>query len=165
MAVEDKYINTDIVNNKSTASFKNTGSKPVIFIAKFEVEAADDDGSIYRIVKDIPYDLVPHSLIVTNDAITGGTDFDIGIYETLADGGIVLDKDIFADGLDLSSAHIEGAGISGLAAIPIEDSQKTIYEFAGETLSTKKRYDIAITANTVGTAAGTIVVKGIMIPQ
>ncbi len=160
MAVENKYVNTNIAAGKKSEVIV-AGADTVTLIETFEVAAADDDGSIYRVFKGLNPELVPQSIIVTNDAITSGTDYDIGFYEGLDDNlGAVIDKDALADGLDLSSAHIEGAGLSGLVTVDVADVKKKIWELAGQTVTTKKKeYDIALTANTVGSAAGTISVK------
>ena len=161
MAVENKYVNSDIASgSRVNAAIGNNGSVLRAIVKTFEVAAADDDGSIYRIIKDVQPEMIIKNIIVTNDAITAGTDYDIGFYKSLETGGDVINADALADGLDLSSAHIEGAGISGIAAVAVENVEKKIFELAGDTISTKiKAYDIAFTANTAGTAAGTISVK------
>jgi hypothetical protein len=158
MAVEDKYINADIVADKKANAAFAQGTNTVSITETFEVAAADDDGSIYRLFKGLNPELIPSSIVVTNDAITAGTDYDIGFYET--DLGPVIDKDALADALDLSSQHVEGSGLSGLVTVDVANVKKKIWELAGHTESTKKLgYDIAFTANTVGTAAGTVSVK------
>lgn len=160
MAVENKYVNSDkAANKKAVAAFIN-GAEVIVAITTFEVAAADSDGSIYRLFQVNPH-YVPVKIDVTNDAITGGTDYDLGLYESLVDGqgGTVIDKDIFADGMDLSSAHLRTAALDGLVTVDAANSTKAIYEHAGHSLSElKPSYDIALTANTVGSGAGTVTV-------
>lgn len=158
MAVEDKYIDSDLASNKIGAGHLVNGSELIVVPVTFEVAAADDDGSIYRVLKNINPDLIPVKIEVYNDAITGGTDYDIGIYEPTDRGGAVLNVNVFMNAQSMASARtLDGAAEFGLGNVNVADIQKRIYEHAGHTLSTRiDGYDIAFTAATVGTAAGTI---------
>lgn len=161
MAVENKYVNADVVaSKKSIPAFQN-GAEVVQTVSIISVAAADDDGSVYRIAR-VNAKMVPVEIIVTNSAVTGGTDYEIGIYNTL-DGplsGAVKDLDVLLGTTSMASARAEGSGISGLSAVAVANSQQRLFELAGDTESDHpSEYDIAVTANTVGTVAGTIVVK------
>lgn len=163
MAVVNAYINDDIVAGNLAKPNEFSGANVLAITATFDVAAADDDGSKYRIAR-VNSNLVPLNFVVTNDAITGGTDYDIGLYHTLEgpDAGAVITggKDVFADGLDLSSAVAEGSGVSGLSNVDVADAQKTLWELAGDTQAAHPgQYDIVVTANTVGSAAGDVTVK------
>lgn len=123
-----------------------------------EVAAADDDGSTYLLFKDVPSSFRPTELTVMCDAITGGTDYDIGVYNS--ETGAVVDKDLLMDGQTLATAS---RVLDGLQTVDIADLGKTIAELLGLTPSTaKSRYDIVLTGNTVGSAAGTVtaILKG-----
>lgn len=162
MAVEDKYVDSDTEAGKLTAAAFVHADAGSYAVAIVEVAAADDNASIYRLFKNVPADLIPAKIEIACDAITAGTDWDLGLYESSVDGvdGIVIDADKLADGLDLSSAIAFAAALDGLEALDVDEAQKTIYELGGQTLDTKKiSYDIALTANVVGSAAGTITVK------
>lgn len=162
MAVENKYINSDVVAGNRANPAKIFGAQVLQAVATFEVAAADDDGSVYRVFNDVPANMILTSVRINNDAISGGTDWDLGLYKT--DGGAVVDKDVFMDGTSLASARIEGADVSGLTAVAIENLVKRLYEHAGATVATREQsYDIALTANTVGTAAGTVTVRATFI--
>ena len=159
MAVENKYVNSDLANDRLSDPQLNTGGEVISSVVEFEVAAADDDGSIYRLVKSIPGTMRIKEVEILNDAVTGGTDYDLGIYETLGDGGAVKVADVLADGVDMSSARAIGSAENGLSNLTINDLDKTIYEHAGDAFASRlSSYDIALTANTVGTADGTIVV-------
>jgi len=161
MAVEDKYVDTNAAANDLVPAPQD-GAETISMVKTFEVAAADDDGSVYRVFKGVPGDLVPFDIKVTNDAITSGDDYDFGIYE--ADLGAVKDKDALADGIDMSSARVEGAGASLLVTVGQSDAEKKIFELAGDSATSRKQaYDLALTANTVGSAAGTITVKATFI--
>ena len=162
MAVEDKFVNSDVAAGDPSYGYKQHGSEIVIITETFETAAADDDGSVYRVFPNLSPHLVPLKIDINNDVITGGTDFDLGIYDAkgLTDGA-VKDKDVLADGLDLSSAHVVGSELSGLSAVDVADLGKALYELAGDTIGAiKSGYDIALTANTVGSGVGTITVTG-----
>lgn len=154
MAVENKYVNTDAAANNLVGAAAG-GAEIVVKQETFEVAAADSDGSVYRVFKGLAADLILVDLKIANDAITGGTDWDAGFYET--DLGAVVSKDCLLNGGDLSSAHARGSELSGMSAVDVANVKKSIYEIAGHTASTKKAsYDLALTANTVGSGAGTV---------
>lgn len=154
MAVEDKYVNAQGLTDEDQAyaSYMRPGTYGHQ-TNNIAVAAADDDGSVYRFAKAVPASTVILQCLVENDAITLGTDYDIGIYKT--DLGAVVDKDIIADGVDLSSAST--VPVERYTAPAIELKYRPLYELAGHTEDTKlASYDLAVTANTVGSAAGDI---------
>ena len=159
MAVEDKYVDTAVAAGNVGAGFATQGQSVKCMTKTFEVAAADDDGSVYRVFKNVNPHLIPIKVEVANDAITAGTDYDIGLYNTDV-GGAVIDKDVLADGLDLSSARAIGSEISGLSAVDAANAEKALFELVSQSIgSLKGGYDICVTANTVGSAAGTITLK------
>jgi hypothetical protein len=94
---------------------------------------------------------------IGNDKITSGTSYDVGFYNV--ESGAVVDADELAATLDLSSAHASGSELSAISAVDVANIGKKVYELLGLTASTKAvAYDLCITANTVGSAAGTITV-------
>ncbi|RTL11283.1 MAG: hypothetical protein EKK54_08115 [Neisseriaceae bacterium] len=120
------------------------------------VAAADDDTSVYRVIR-LHSNCRVDSLLLYNTAITAGTSYDVGIYKTAADGGAVVDADAFGSAVDLSSAH-SGTDVA-FEALALTSIKKTLWEVAGLSADPNCYYDIALTANTVGTAAGTIALK------
>jgi hypothetical protein len=174
MAVVDKYVNSSIASNKIINAALVNGARVVGMVATEETAAADDDGSIYRFFKGVSGNLIPIEIFVYCDAITSGTDYDLGLYNQTSPGGTdgtVIDADVFMDGQTLATAISRGGGtanqneaVDGLAAVDIADLQQKIYEHAGHTVNTAKQgYDICLTANTVGSAAGTITIIAIFI--
>lgn len=126
-----------------------------------EVAAADSDTSKY-IMATVPGNAIITGIRVYCDAITAGTSFDLGLYRTTADGAAVIDVDAFASAVDLSSA-LNGTDIrfeSTANAGDIANCQKRVWEMDGlvntRTTDPNFMYDIVFTANTVGSAAGTI---------
>jgi hypothetical protein len=158
MAVEDKYTDSDVAAGKRGNPSKVSGAPILCLSETFEVAAADDDGSVFRIAR-----LSPNAVIlkieINNDAITGGTDYDLGVYKPGV-GGAEIDKDLLADGLDMSAAAANGSEKNGLGAVAIDSLYKKLYELAGDTIDTRESdYDLAFTANTIGSVAGTISVR------
>lgn len=159
MAVENKYVNADVAANKKGVAAFVHGENEIVMVGLVSIAAADDDGSIYRIFKNVPPSLIPVEIKLMNAAITGCTDVELGLYEPLEAGGAVIDLDILMGTLDISSGKTEASPGNGLGAVAFADRQKRLFELAGHTLATRKTgYDIALTANTVGSAAGTVVV-------
>jgi hypothetical protein len=155
MAVVDKYVILDTYPNAISANAGGSGDlrKSVI---SFEVAAADDDGSVYRLMQ-INANSIITDVKIGNDKITSGTSYDVGFYNV--ESGAVVDADELAATLDLSSAHASGSELSGISAVDVANRGKKVYELLGLTSTTKAvAYDLCITANTVGSAAGTITV-------
>ena len=158
MAVEDKYIDSNVAAGKQPASVAGSlGAEVREFTVTFELAAADDDGSVYRLFKNLSPDLIPVSIQVRCDAITNGTSFDLGFY-TSGVGGAVINKNVLMSAQTLASA-LTTSPADGLANVDIANRTKRIYELCGHTQSTKKSgYDLCLTANTVGTVAGTVTI-------
>ena len=162
MAVENKYVNSDLEADKHAPAVQTFGDKTIVAITTFEVAVADDDLSVYRLFKNVPAHLIPVKIEITCDAITSGTDWDLGFYKTTVGGvaGAVIDREKLASTLDLSSAIAQAAALDGLENLNISEVLEPIYTLAGDTLDDHEvGYDIALTAVTVGAAAGTVTVK------
>lgn len=155
-----------VANTKSTIITNGDATPPVPSLSAInrgrlmeqvgyvEVAAADDDNSVYRFCR-IPANARISQVLIKNDAITGGTDYNLGVYATAEDGGAAVDDNALADALDLSSAR---AVYTDLTAIAEEDGEKKLYELAGVSADPGTDYDVCLTGITVGTAAGTIAV-------
>lgn len=159
MAVENKkstlVTNADATPKAATTSYINDGQLKEQ-IGTLEVDAANDDGSVFRMCR-IPSNARISELALKNDAIVGGTDYDIGVYD-IADvnSGAVVDADILAATLDLSAANDQFAEVETVAE---EDVEQRLWELLGLSEDPAKVYDIALTGNTVGTAAGTLALR------
>lgn len=122
-------------------------------VGTVEIAAADDDTSVYRMMRVRSSDRISE-LLVHNDAITGGTDFDLGVYDPASRGGAVVDINCFADAVDLSSAQagvnitFEGGDVANIA--------KPLWEILGLSSDPELEYDVCFTGVTVGSGAGTV---------
>jgi hypothetical protein len=155
MAVENKYVNTELAAGVLADAGYAGAVKTVI--QTFAVAVADDDGSVYRLARIGDGDILLRATIMC-DAITSGTDYDMGLYKTGV-AGAVVDKDCYMDGQTFASAT---KTIDGLQTVAIENRTKETWSLiSGVTSQTKDEgyeYDIALTANTVGSAAGDVTV-------
>lgn len=167
MAVLDTYVTPKAVASSDlmTGLDQNIvkGLKLEIAVVTFEVAAADDNASVFRIFRNLDGNIRPIMILVANDAITAGTDYDMGIYNTGIGGAVIGATDLLnGTAMDLSAAHASinpGTALNAMAAVAIENIGKKLFELASHTEVTKKKgYDLALTANTCGTAAGTITV-------
>lgn len=158
-----------VANTKSTAITNQDASPKVLnnpfvedgllhsSVGTVETAAADDDGSVYRFVR-VPSNARIKSIKVFCDAITSGTVFDCGLYSTADDGGAVVDADCYATNVDLSTAITTGTEIA-FEARDIANAEKRVWEDGALTSDSFKYYDICLTGDTVGSAAGTLTLQ------
>ena len=161
MAVENKWVNSDVAaGKKGNPALVMTG-KVFAFACTFEVAAADDDGSIYKLAK-VGANMIPLDIKINCDALTGFNDSDLGFYK---ENGDVADKDILADGMNISGGKALGSEQNGLASLPVDKIGSKVYELLGLTVATKTEdsYVLALTANAAGSGAGTVSVRGLFI--
>lgn len=155
MAVENKYVDSLLAAGKLASALNTFGTQTVTMVATAAVAAANDDTSVYRLFKGVPSNFVPVKIAIHNTAITAGTDYDLGLYNVGTDGAVV-DKDILADGLDMSSARtIATDNNAGMTSLTLSNGTQDLATLGAET-NPASAYDICLTANTVGSAAGTI---------
>jgi len=143
------------------------GCRPIIKAATVEVAAADDPTSVYRFFR-------VHSswrmalLFLANDAIASGTSYDIGLHQIAENGGAVLDADFWGSAVSMASARsvwteISAEGVTTPGANPA-NCEKAIWEqnIAVTATDPNRWYDVTMTANVIGSAAGTISLQGIL---
>lgn len=161
MAVENtkstQITNAELAVATPTASFF-TGASTKSKRATLAVAAADDDLSVYRFFRVSSSDVLV-SCKVFNDAITGGTDYDFGLYDVAdRNAGAVVDANLIGDAVDLSSAVLIGTEIR-YEVLNITTVGDRIWELLGLSADPLIDYEFAATGITVGTAAGDIVVE------
>lgn len=132
-----------------------------IMAATVEVAVADDNASVYRMFRVLSNWRV-HELLLWNDAITSGSAYDVGLYQTLANGGAVVDADCWASDVTMVSARATSGPLNcTFEALNIDKIEKSVWEVAAVAVTTLladpvRWYDICLTADTVGSGAGTI---------
>lgn len=93
-----------------------------------------------------------------NDALTGMTDVDIGLYKF---DGTAVDADFFVDGDSLASAQTVKFGDNAMSATNVSDivdSTSLLGDLSAD-VSTSEQYVLALTVNTAGSASGDFVLK------
>jgi hypothetical protein len=129
-----------VVNTKSTL-VQNFEAKPNQFspvtllygrrrgiVGTVAIAAADDDGSKYVLCPVRTSWVIP-SIRLYNDAITGGTGFDVGLYDLdLA----AVDDDAYASALDLAAASLVGVEVA-FEARDIATIGRKVWQDAGLT--------------------------------
>ncbi|TXI93646.1 MAG: hypothetical protein E6Q33_02725 [Neisseriales bacterium] len=156
-----------VVNTKST-SVTNADATPLVrvnaivngghlknAVETVAVASGDDDGSVYRVLR-LHSSCRISRIEVLNSAITNGTDYDIGLYQTAENGGTEADKDVFADGISMATARTTGSYNAAFATLGIANIKKTLWEVLGLSEDPNRYYDLCVTANTVGSADGTV---------
>ena len=160
MAIVDKAGSVNNLSSVDTSKLLiaqnvTNGGKIRIIRDTVEIAAGDDNGSKYRFAR-IPANAVIKEITIACDAITGGTDFDLGFYDVPdTNSGAVIDADALVDGQTLASAS---RTLDGTSNVNIADLHKKAWEIAGLSEDPNKQFDIVLTGNTVGTAAGTVTI-------
>ena len=161
MAVQNKWVDANVAAGDKGNPANIMPGRVFAFAATFEVAAADDDGSVYKIAQ-VGANMVPLKLELNCDAITGFTSADLGLYKL---DGTEADKNIFMAAHDINAGAAMGSEIDGLHDLPVEKIGLCLYELLGLTVATRTQdnYVLALTANTIGSAAGTISLRGLFI--
>ncbi len=123
-------------------------------VAKVNIAAADSNTSTYRLVR-LKSSMRLQSIKLLFDAITGGTSFKVGLYDTLANGGVAVNSNLFANALDLSGGSTTGVEVLNQNN-SIANMEKRVWELLGLSVDPFKDYDLVVTAVTIGTSGGNV---------
>tara|TARA_R110002167_G_scaffold133275_5_gene318277 strand:+ start:321 stop:812 length:492 start_codon:yes stop_codon:yes gene_type:complete len=93
------------------------------------------------------------SVRLLNDALTGATAVDLGLYRT--DGATAVDAAVYASAINLTSASVVGVE-QAFEARDIDQVGSRIWQDLGLSADPNSWYYLALTGTTFGTAAGTI---------
>lgn len=121
------------------------------------IAAADDDTSVYRICR-VPSNARITSLKLNNAAITGATAYVAGFYDIAS----VNSGAVIGSGNQLMTTKDISAGLTvptECLTVTAANSEKRVWELLGLSADPGKSYDICLTANTVGSGAGSVGVR------
>lgn len=149
-----QITNADAYNQ--TSSYIANGIKRITR-GTVETLAADDAASVYRLCR-VPSNAVIDHIWLASDAITGASATDVGVYQTAANGGAVVDADFFATDVDISSATAFTDVVLEATVTDKSKVEQRLWELLGLSADPGRDYDICVTVNDV-TAAGTISMK------
>lgn len=157
----DTYVDAAVEAGNVSSALKTRGADLIVMVQSFEIVSATADADVLRLFPSVNPALIPVRIDIVCDAITGGTDYDLGLY--LPEGGAVLDKDCLMDGQTLATASTLVAPLNGMGAVDKANIGKKLYELLATPEAVgaiKGGYDIALTANTAGSGEGTVTVIG-----
>lgn len=155
-------VDSNVAAGELTDARKSSGVNPTTRAITFETEAADAAGDIKALFIVGAHE-VPLECWIINDAITGATDIDLGLYymdETAADA------DALMDGTDIAAGVAYSSKTDGLSALGVQErGVLTFYEIANDVATSdvignlpNDSYWVALTLNSEVSAAGTITV-------
>jgi hypothetical protein len=152
MPVENKFANSLLGTGALLDSSKGGNTK--LLSQSVAIAAADDDGSRYGLFLVKSND-VPIECNIQTTAITSGTDYELGLYDYSMDGivGAVVSKGLLMTGQTMATASV---ALNGMANVPANTRGQKFWQLLGLSSDPQKTYVVTLTADTVGTAAGTI---------
>jgi len=130
-----------------------TNGAPILAITSIvAIGTSDLPNSMWRVAR-LPSNALLHKLVVSTDAQTGSTDFNIGVaYNPNKSSGATINVNCLADALTLATAS---RALDGLKDVSIANSAKELWQLAGLTADPQCSLDIILTGKTIGTAGGT----------
>lgn len=150
-----------------SAAITNADATPVVFnnsritraplqeaIGTKQASASASIGSTYRLCR-IPSNARISQVILSTDAFDTTGAGDIGIYQTAANGGAVVDADFFASAVVLTTALPNTAVTHESAVFGVEDVEKPLWEALGLSADPMRDYDVAITLTAANGAGAT----------
>jgi hypothetical protein len=156
MAVENRFstllLNRDAVPRTINPA-TNDGARVQSKAGTVEIINADSIASTIRLCA-IPSNARINSIRLFCDAITSAA-ADIGLYQTTANGGAVVDVDAYATAQSLATANVLGIEVA-FEARNIDRIAQRVWQDAGLTADTTREYDLVATLTAAATATGTL---------
>lgn len=151
--LKSQYLtNRDAVPRVLTDGAAGAGAVVKRKAATVTITSGDNINSTYRLF-DLPSNAVIVSLEVSAPDIGTTTAADLGLYDTPANGGAVVDADFFRAALVLNAGAISKSECAFSNVISLTNSLKRIWDLLTLTRDPVKTYDVAFTLT--GTADGT----------
>jgi hypothetical protein len=123
-------------------------------IGTVQASASASIASTYRLCR-IPSNARISEVIVSCDAFDTTGAADIGIYQTAANGGAVVDADFFASAVVLTTALPNTTVTHESGVFGIEDVEKPLWEALGLSADPHRDYDVALTLTAANGAGAT----------
>jgi hypothetical protein len=150
-----------VITNRDAGTLSNSNiAKGNVLEALGVVSAVSGDsiGSKY-IFAQVPSNARMSEVLVTAPDIGTTTAADIGLYDTTANGGAVVDADFFTAAFVLNAGAVANSNVAHGNVITLANSEKMLWELLGLTSDPCKHYDIAATLTGAADAAGAIHMK------
>jgi len=123
------------------------------------ISNGDSTGSKY-LVCSVPSNAVVSSVKITAPDIGTTTAADVGLYQTTANGGAVVDADFFGSAVALNAGAITKSEVAFESGVyTIANAEKPLWEALGLTEDSNREYDLALTLTGDANAAGSVLVE------
>lgn len=155
---------TEITNLDSSPPIRNfvslTGGRRRRTGSTIELTNGDSIGSTYRMARVPSIAIIDHIWLYCDAITTCAGDF--GIYQTAANGGAVVDADVFASAQSLASALVTAPTDvnfeSAQAFSEIASINKRLWERLQLTADSNRDYDVTLTLTAAAGSGGTVTV-------
>lgn len=150
-------IKSDLVSNYEATPRVHTaahrsGARVRRVVASVEKGSGDGNGStVFLCPVWSGWSL--QSLRLFNDALSGATSVDLGLYQD--DAATAADADAYAAGVSLAAASTAGTELA-FGARDVASAANRVWEDLGLSADPNRWYYLALTGTTFGSAAGTI---------
>jgi hypothetical protein len=148
-----------ITNRDATPAVLTTANPGQVFRSYGKVEAAGGDaGSTYRFCT-VPSNAKLVRCWFSSDDLSGsGATLNLGLYQTTANGGAVVDADFFASALDVATAAVAITEVTfERGATLIDELEQPVWQRLGLSADSQRDYDVTGVSG-VAAATGTMVV-------
>jgi len=154
---------TQITNRDATPSVLNNGrtARGEVKHARGVVAIANGDSATSKYLAcSIPSNAVVIAVRLSSPDIGTTTAADVGLYQTTANGGAVVDADFFGSAVSLSGGAINKSDVTHEAAVyTIANAEKPVWEALALTADSLRDYDVALTLTGAADAAGSVLVE------
>lgn len=138
---------------------KLSGGRIKEIVGTVEVTNGDSIDSVYRFAR-VHSNWRISQILKKSDAITSAV-ADIGLHDTAANGGAVVDRTFFASAVAITAADTPGTDVThevGAVAskMDVANIEKTIWEVLGLTADPNKFYDVTAMLTVAATGTGTL---------
>lgn len=159
MAIDLTLKSVQVTNREATPRVLNNaglGEGAVEKCAYGYIASVTASLSITSIIRFVS---VPSNAIVTDVRLSSGAQtagaFDIGVYRTNADGGAVVDKDLFGSAVDCASAVLNVDVLGESTQYTIAKQAQPLWQAAGMSSDPKSQLDICAVVTTTDVTTGT----------
>lgn len=147
-----------ITNRDATPAVLTTANPGQVFRSYGKVECAGGDAaSTYRFCT-VPSNAKMVRCFYSCDDLGTGVTMNVGLYQTTANGGAVVDQDFFASALDVATAAV---GITEItferAATLIDEVEAPLWSRLALTADSQRDYDV-VAVSASAAATGTMAV-------
>lgn len=160
MAVNN-YLSTTLTNRDKLPQLPNDlrgAGRPFSKEEINTVVTGDSVGSTYRYYS-LRSDAKVKGVRISAPDIGTTTAANVGLYDTTANGGAVVNATLFASGVVLNAGPITRSEVAIGAGITVANANKKIWELLGLASDPNKEYDLVLTLSGAADAGGAVLVE------